>query len=135
MLITDARARWLEIQLYDFAKDIYNIKRNTLDVYTLSDAISRMSGADPEIIKKTIRLLQVDRYYAPTEREYIVLAYDNGHTQTEIGKKMDKSKQAINDKLRRYKENFVPLPRFGIDVHYHLEKFITTYNKINPTGF
>lgn len=135
MLITDARARWLEIQLYNFAKDIYNIKHNTLDVYTLADAISRMSGADPDVIKKAIRLIQMDSYYAPTERELIVLAYDNGKTQTEIGNKMHKSRQCINDKLNRYKQTFVPLPRFGIEVHHQLDKFINTYNKINPTGF
>lgn len=135
MIITDSYARWLEIQLYDFAIHAYNIQHKSLDVYTLADAISRMSGADPDVIKKAIRLVQLDSYYAPTERELIVLAYDNGKTQTEIGNKMNKSRQCINDKLNRYKQTFVPLPRFGIDVHYELKKFIEIYNKLNPTGF
>lgn len=135
MIISDSYARWLEIQLYDFAKDVYNIKHNTLDVYTLADAISRMSGADPDIIKKAIKLVQMDNYYAPTEREQVVLAIRNNIPQVELARKMNISRQAINNKLKRYEGTFVALPRFGIEVTYQLDKFFKVYNKVNPTGF
>ena len=135
MIISDAYARWLEIQLYDYAKHIYDIKHNTLDIYVLAEAISRMSGADPDKIKKAIKLVQMDNYYAPTERERIVLAVKNGVSQAEIARMMNITRQGVNNKLKRYEGTFVALPRFGIDITYELNKFIPTYNKINPTGF
>ena len=135
MIISDSYARWLEIQLYDYAKHIYDIKHNTLDVYVLSEAIARMSSADPDKIKKAIRLVQMDSYYAPTERERIVLAIRNGISQADIARSMNITRQGVFNKLKRYEETFVPLPRFGIDITYELDKFFKTYNKINPTGF
>lgn len=134
MIISDNKARWLEIQLYYYAKDIYNIHKRGIDVMTLTDAIATIAGAKADVIKKAIRLMQSDTYYKPSIYEVIVIAKRNGKDYSEIGKRLNLSKQNVYNKYTRNKDNFTAWARFGIDITYELEKFFETYNKLDPIG-
>lgn len=126
--------RWVEIQFYFFSKDIYDIKKDLLDIATIIEGIALITpNSKPERLKGLSAKLLSDISARPKQIELIFLMKQNGYSLQEIGKSCNRTKKWAYENLKNKTEPpFHPVLQESDDLL--IAEFLETLNKVQKAG-
>jgi hypothetical protein len=134
MILSEYQRRWDEIRLYYFIKDVFQMRKDTMDVVTAAEAICNLGDAKLSVIRQVITKILNDPYFIPYKTEIIILGHIQGVSDAKIAEIMGITRQGVYKHIKKNAEEYEPYPKCSIDESYEINKFLTTLNKLKNIG-
>lgn len=134
MILSEHKRRWVEVRFYYFCFDIFQIRKNMLDVVLSIEAISQIGTVKNDVLKRISGKMLGDPYYLPHETELILLANLMEYPLKDIATYVKKTKQAVSYVIKTKKEDFAPTPRLAIDEDQEIDKFMKLVDIFKKAG-
>ena len=133
--MTDADRRWAEIKLYYYCLDIYNYRKNLMDVAYAIEIVSQISDEFNQLRMKRIasKVLSLNNIM-PTQQEFVVLAIEHGLTTTSVAKKIGKSTAATSRMYNKNKDDLYFLPVLEKEESNEVIKFLKPLDYLQKAG-
>lgn len=126
--------RWTEIRFYLFSKDIYEIKKDLLDITTIIEGIALITpNSKPERLKGLSAKLLTDITARPKLTEIIFLMNKHNYTLQKIGTTVGKTREAVR-KILKEKDPPLCLPTLKESDDILIANFLKTLDKIQKAG-
>ena len=134
MILSEYDRRWAEVRLYEFCRETYDLRNQSIDILDYAELICSFGDADASVIKTIIRTIIGDTYYKSSKREIILLGHLKGFSATYLGNYLNMTRQGIHKYIKTNLSTYTPLPRLSIADDYEIIKFLDTLDKLKNIG-
>lgn len=134
MILSETQRRWYEIRFFSLCQDLYHIRKSMVDVMYAIDTMAQISDINVKHIKIIAGKLTGDPYYQPTDIEICCLGKANGHSLSEIGKMIKKSRGAVQNTIDTHEKEYAPYPRLPISDDTEIYKFMQIVDTFKKAG-
>lgn len=134
MILTDEKRCWAEIRFYILCYDIFQQRKDMMDVIYFIEAIAQLGAFKQQQVKNASGKLLSDPYYMPLRAEIIVHAVENGVTQRFLAKKFKISQARISKLYNAKKELYTSRPKLDIDEDNEIIKFLDLVDIFKKAG-
>lgn len=134
MILTDPKRRWAEIRFYLFCYDIFQERKDMMDIVYCIEAMAQLNTFKQRPVKSAAGKLLGDPYYVPLRDEVIILANKNGMSQRDLAKKFKLTPMQINRIIKNKQDVFSYNPQLDIDEDEQIIKFLDALDIIKKAG-
>ena len=134
MILTDEKRCWAEIRFYILCYDIFQQRKDMMDVIYFIEAIAQLGTFKQQQVKNASGKLLSDPYYMPLRDEVIVHAVENGITQRVLAKRFKATQPQISRIYNKKKELYTSRPKLDIDEDNEIIKFLDLVDIFKKAG-
>ena len=134
MILTDEKRRWAEIRFYILCYDIFQQRKDMMDVIYFIEAMAQLGTFKQQQVKNASGKILGDPYYMPIKDEVIVHAVKNGINQRTLAKKLDVGQPKISKTYNTKKNLYTTAPRLDINEDSEIIKFMNLVDIFKKAG-
>lgn len=131
---SETENRWAEIRFFYFCQDIFDMRKNMLDVIYSIEAVSQIGNLRVTELKRIAGLFMGDPYYIPRREEVIFIANRMGYTLKQISEITGTTRQAVKQFIDRNQDGFYATNKCDALADEIIIEFLDLLDKFKKAG-